>query len=153
MRGAILGVVEVDPRADLYALGAVGYWLLAAWPPLDGSSIIEICGKHLHQAPIPVGQAAPVKVPPPLESLLMRCLAKDRDQRPASARVFLEELRRSKAEPWREGDARLWWAEAAPEVARKIAAARAERRGVDAPTPGQLAATLAVDMAARAPRD
>jgi serine/threonine-protein kinase len=149
---AILGVAEVDARADLYALGAVGYWLLAGRPPFDGVSVIEICGKHLHAAPTPIADAAPVKVPPALASLLMRCLAKDRDQRPASARAFLEELRRSDAEPWREGDARLWWAEAAPEVIGKIAEARAERRGAAAPSARHISATLAVDMAARAPR-
>jgi serine/threonine-protein kinase len=42
----------VDARADLYALGAVGYWLLTGTHVFSGKSILEVCTHHLHSHPI-----------------------------------------------------------------------------------------------------
>jgi serine/threonine-protein kinase len=42
----------VDARTDLYALGAVGYWLLTGTHVFGGHSIIEVCGHHKHSCPI-----------------------------------------------------------------------------------------------------
>jgi hypothetical protein len=50
-------------------------------------------------------------VPPDLDALLLSCLAKDREQRPASARDLLRRLDAiSLAEAWTEARAREWWA-------------------------------------------
>src|SRR5262249_33862928 len=48
---AIQSPDAVDGRSDLYALGALAWFLLAGRPPFEGASIVEILGKHLHVAP------------------------------------------------------------------------------------------------------
>src|SRR5262249_50313237 len=82
---AITSPSQVDARADLYGLGAVGYYLLTGTPPFTGSSLVEVCSKHLHATPEAMSERADVSVPPFLEALVLRCLAKDPAERPASA--------------------------------------------------------------------
>ena len=48
---SILAPDSVDARTDIYALGAVAYYLLAGVDVFDGKSIVEVCGQHLHQEP------------------------------------------------------------------------------------------------------
>jgi hypothetical protein len=83
---------DVDARIDIYALGAVGYFLLTASPPFDARTIVEICGHHLHSVPEPPSARLGRTVPAKLESLILGCLAKDPDQRPLNTRQLLSEL-------------------------------------------------------------
>jgi serine/threonine-protein kinase len=76
---------EVTVAADLYALGAVAYFLLAGEAPFPGESVVAVCAAHLHQKPTPFRERTRAKVSPALEALVMRCLAKDPSKRPASA--------------------------------------------------------------------
>src|SRR5206468_2709288 len=41
----------VDGRADIYALGALAYFLLTGTPPFQGSTVIQVCAQHLHTQP------------------------------------------------------------------------------------------------------
>jgi serine/threonine-protein kinase len=106
----------VDGRSDLYALGVVGYFLVTGKLPFDGKSLAEICGHHLHSKPEPPSKRV-AELPSDLEQLLLECLAKDADQRPASA----AELRRRLEAcgdfgSWSDDDARAWWEAHADEV-------------------------------------
>ena len=47
----ILNPDSVDARADIYALGAVAYYLLAGTDVFDGKSVVEMCSQHLYQQP------------------------------------------------------------------------------------------------------
>jgi hypothetical protein len=136
---AILDPNKVDARSDLYAVGAVGYFLLAGRPVFEGATLVEVCAKHLHSAPEPLTGVA---LPPELERLIMACLAKDPAARPASASALLAALDRVGAS-WSVTDAERWW-ESHGSAAR--AAARALRRASS--TPGPL--TVAVDLTQRA---
>ena len=51
---SILAPDSVDARTDIYALGAVAYFLLAGVDVFDGKSIVEVCSQHLHQEPEPL---------------------------------------------------------------------------------------------------
>lgn len=82
----------VDGRADLYALGAVAYWLLTGTQVFGGDSIVEICSHHLYSTPQSPSARLGSSIPADLEAVLLRCLAKDPDERPASARALLEAL-------------------------------------------------------------
>ena len=86
---AIRGSEPVDPRSDLYSLGALGYYLLTGQYIFDAETVAEIHEKQLNSAPIPPSQRISAPISPELEQLLLRCLAKEAAARPQSA----EELR------------------------------------------------------------
>src|SRR4029077_17678654 len=67
---------EVDPRSDLYSLGVVLYELLTGKTPFDGETPVEIAMKHLSNAPKPPSKLRP-DVPPELDKIVLRALAKD----------------------------------------------------------------------------
>jgi serine/threonine protein kinase len=79
-----------DRRSDLYALGAVGYFLLAGKHMFEGESVMEVCAHQLHSEPPALSE----RVPAVLSTLLMRCLAKDPAARPQTAVDLLRELER-----------------------------------------------------------
>ena len=100
----------VDARADLYALGAVGYWLLTGTHVFDGKSILEVCAHHLHSVPDPPSRRLGAIVAPDLEAALLACLAKRPEDRPASAHVLRDRLRACvDGGRWTNARAAEWW--------------------------------------------
>ena len=103
---------QADVRSDLYSLGALGYFLLTARELFDGDSIAELCHKHLTETPVPPGVRVGKTFDSQLESLLMRCLAKDPAARPQSAREVAQALTASRlAEQWTLQRRATWWTE------------------------------------------
>jgi serine/threonine-protein kinase len=101
----------IDGRSDLYALGAVGYYLLTGEQVFTGN-IVEICGHHLHTEPTPPSKRLGRELPFELEALVMECLAKNPDDRPQSAGEIRARLAASLEVPrWRQADAQAWWQE------------------------------------------
>lgn len=85
-------LVEIDSRADLYALGCTLFVLLAGRVPYaEAQSFHGKCVAHL-SAPIPDIRTVCPAVPAPVAALITRLLAKERDQRPASAGEVAEAL-------------------------------------------------------------
>jgi serine/threonine protein kinase/Tfp pilus assembly protein PilF len=82
---------DVDPRSDIYSLGATLWYALTGLTPYSGRTIeaIRNCQKH---AALPVEQLVARKVPAPLIALLRRTLAAEPARRPASARELMELL-------------------------------------------------------------
>jgi eukaryotic-like serine/threonine-protein kinase len=74
----------VGPLTDLYALGCVLHELLAGEPPFVADSPLAVVGQHLYAEPPPLRPVRP-DVPPVLEALVLRLLAKDPAKRPAGA--------------------------------------------------------------------
>jgi hypothetical protein len=89
-----LGEREVDERSDIYSLGAVGYVMLAGREPFAGVSSDELLYRRLRHDPPPLRTVAP-SVPEDLAAVVMRCLARDRALRWASARELREALGRA----------------------------------------------------------
>ncbi|MEV6795006.1 protein kinase [Streptomyces sp. NPDC051320] len=81
----------VGPYTDLYALGVVLHELLSGDVPFAGSTALGVLHRHLYEPPLPVRRARP-EVPPQLENLVLRLLAKDPQHRPASAQEVYEHL-------------------------------------------------------------
>ncbi len=107
---AIQSPDTVGPRSDLYSLGALAWFLLVGRPPFEGSSIVEVCGHHLHTAPRRPSVALRASVPSELEDIVLGCLEKQADERPADARTLRRQLEQCKlAEPWTEQRAIEWW--------------------------------------------
>ncbi len=82
---------HLDHRVDIYALGAMGYELLAGRPPFAGRTPQEVLGMHVTQAPDPVDRYRP-GTPPALVEIIMRCLAKRPSDRWQSADELVERL-------------------------------------------------------------
>jgi eukaryotic-like serine/threonine-protein kinase len=106
---AITDPDTVDARSDLYALGAVGYFLLTGKPVFEGRSVAEVSAHHIHTPPAPLSRHA-ANVPEELETVLLSCLEKSPEARPASARALRSALLGCQAAgTWTEDDARAWW--------------------------------------------
>ena len=99
---------KVDARADLYALGAVGYFLLTGKPVFEGASVEAVLNLHLTEAPLPPSRRG-TAVPPELEFLILQCLEKEPSRRPASAAALGEALT-PLAAGWTPELAKAWWA-------------------------------------------
>ena len=129
-----------DPRSDLYALGAVAYYLLTGHPVFEAESVVEIVGHHLHTEPVPLSQRTTERIPADLEAVVMRCLRKAPDERPQSARELRDALRRCVVEEWTSDDAASWW---------KTFRASAPIADLAADEAAQQAITVDVDVAER----
>jgi serine/threonine-protein kinase len=137
---------RVDASVDLYAVGGVGYELLTGAAVFDGATIVEVCAKILHEAPVSPSERRGTPVPPALEALILSCLSKDPSARPASAAEIVDALEaQAELEPWSPVDARRWWSERAPTV---LAAAKAARLR-DQTSAGRQ--TMAIDLMERDP--
>jgi serine/threonine-protein kinase len=106
-----LGSSDVDWRADIYALGCVGYWLLTAKPVFDlGSSPMQVLMDHIQKQPPSPSERTTAPIPPALDYILLRCLAKDPNDRPQTMQELAESLGRVPLpEPWTQERARRWW--------------------------------------------
>ncbi len=106
-----LGNPDVDWRADIYALGCVGYWLLTGKPVFDaGSSPMQTLMDHIQKPPPAVSHRTQQRIPPELDFVLLQCLSKDPNERPQTMQDLAGSLKRVPlAETWTEERARLWW--------------------------------------------
>jgi len=121
---------EIDARIDIYALGAVGYFLLTGTPPFTGHNVVEIAGHHLHTEPELPSVRLGRSVPPKLDALILSCLAKDPEERPRDAQALMTALLECDAEsPWSATAARAWWSD--------WHKANSEMNGASTPTPEQ----------------
>ena len=101
----------VDARSDLYALGAVGYFLVTGQPLFEARNVVEMCGHHLHTPPTPPSQRTEQEVPEDLERIILKCLAKNPAERYPTARALQEALAQAAwTTPWSDEAAGRWWA-------------------------------------------
>jgi serine/threonine protein kinase len=101
---------HVDGRGDLYALGAVAYFLLTGRPVFEANNVIEIIRRHVESKPVPPSEVSKTPIAPELERLIMSCLEKSADKRPATAAAMVEALQRAvPLQPWTSADAERWW--------------------------------------------
>ena len=100
----------VDARSDIYAVGAVGYFLLAGRPPFDSRSLVELVDMHVNTPP-PTFSEIGVGVSEDLEAVLLSCLAKMPGARPQTALDLSQRLGRCKIRgEWTYDNADNWWA-------------------------------------------
>lgn len=130
---------SIDARTDLYALGAVGYYLLTGLDVFGGRNVLEVCGHHLHSEPIPPSRRSGRLIPEDLEALILACLRKLPAERPRDAATLQAQLRACRdARGWDEESARAWFVEHGDALR-----ARSSRSTVSG------AATIAIDLGRR----
>jgi serine/threonine-protein kinase len=96
---AIAAPEKVTEKSDLYALGAVAWFLLTGKTVFDGESVVEVCCHHMHSQPERPSHVLGREIDADLEELILECLEKDPSLRPGSAEELAERLSRCVAAP------------------------------------------------------
>ncbi len=110
---------ETDGRADIYALGCVAYYVLTGKVPFPGKEQIALLLAHLQETPPPLEGRVP-GLPPEMARIIMRCMAKAPEDRPATASVIKHELMAIQFpadNAWTEETASGFWERNVPRVA------------------------------------
>jgi serine/threonine-protein kinase len=144
------GDPSMDHRADLYALGIVGYEMLVGTPPFHGRPPQQLLAAHLTEKPSPIGSRR-YDVPAALNALLMQLLEKEPGRRPKSAADVVRSLEdpavvsgtfTPAAMPSAQRPKRVLWALAGAGILASVAAGgawftnrRANAPGASAPSP------------------
>jgi hypothetical protein len=117
-----------DPRSDLYAIGVMAFELVVGLPPFMGTPD-EVIRMHLKQAPVPASsQRALGDVPPELDALILRCMAKKTDERFQTAAEVFAALTKVPGYPNPKGESRRRFV---PVARRPISLEDGEGRGFD----------------------
>ncbi|MEW4487228.1 serine/threonine-protein kinase [Thalassoglobus sp. JC818] len=99
-----------DARADIYALGCVAYYVLTGKAPFQETNAVKLLLAHAQQTPVSLRTHNP-NVSEELEAIVLKCLAKNPDDRFQSVEELREALQTVPlTEPWTRERAREWWA-------------------------------------------
>jgi serine/threonine protein kinase len=100
----------VDHRSDIYAVGAVGYFLLTGQPVFEAENVLALCDMHVSKPPVPPSERARISVPAELEAAILACLEKQKAKRPQTAReLAVRILKCAEAAAWNVDEADAWW--------------------------------------------
>ncbi len=110
---------RLDGRSDLYAVGCLAYWLVTGQTVFPKSTPTAMLISHAQTPPDPPSQRTELPIPASFDAVVMRCLAKSPDERPATAEVLAEALAAIDDLPaWTTAQARAWWDLNFPVVAK-----------------------------------
>ena len=100
---------EPDARSDIYALGAVAYYLLTGKPPFQADNPVKILLAHAQQSVTPPSKLQP-GIPADLEAIVLKCLAKSPADRYQNTMALAAALSQCQLQSrWTRDDAQRWW--------------------------------------------
>ena len=112
-----MGESDIDSRVDVYAVGCVLYYLLTGQLVFEADTPMKMMHRHITDPPTPPSHRTELSIPTELERLILDCLTKQPEGRPANAGVLAERLTAIGVdEPWTEERALRWWHTNRPEV-------------------------------------
>ncbi len=128
-----LGRDDVDRRADIYAVGCLGFWLLTGELVFKADSAIAILQAHISDTPEPPSARTDLAIPAALDRLILKCLAKNPGDRPQTAAELAEGLAACEGElkPWTQSDAARWWRENESRIEALAEARKAKENKAD----------------------
>lgn len=99
------------PPSDIYSLGCVAFFLVTGEMVFHASSVMQMAMKHMEEPPRKPSEVLPGNgITPELDALILRCLSKNPEDRPADGVAFLTQLiPLAQAMPWSPEAAREWW--------------------------------------------
>jgi len=105
------GEGHVDGRADIYQAGCVAYFALTGQTVFSGRTPMELMVKHISEGPQPPSSRCDGSIPPAVDALVLRCLAKDPAERFGTADELADAVAACSREipPWTSAEARDWW--------------------------------------------
>ncbi len=110
-----LGDPDVDHRVDIYALGCSAYWLLTGELPFYATNTVQMLFKQANTPPPKPSAKARYPVSPALDDLVLACMAKAPNDRPADAEALIALFDQVHFDtPWTPERARAWWEEYLP---------------------------------------
>ena len=133
------GSVAASPLVDIYAVGAVAYFMLTGRDAFAAESLMELIALQLEGQVVAPAAVLGRALPADLERIVMRCLSNDSAQRPRSAQELSALLDECALPPWTQADAQAFWTEH-----RALLQSSRPHSGDTA-----WSATLAVDLAMR----
>jgi len=105
-----VGQDVVDGRSDLYALGAVAYWLLTGKYVFEADGGVAMIVEHVKTKPTPPSERSELPIPAELEDIVMKCLEKKPEDRFQNARDLAAALAAVPLDtPWTPVRAASWW--------------------------------------------
>jgi serine/threonine-protein kinase len=106
----IVGDVDVDRRADVYALGCVAYFALTGTLVFDADDSMQMLMHHLHTEPTRPSERSELPITRELDDLVVACLQKDPALRPQNAGELLGMAYSCRCvNEWGQSEAREWW--------------------------------------------
>jgi len=107
---------DCEERSDLYSLGCVAYWMLTGQQVFRGEPM-AVMMHHVRTAPAAPSIASPSPIPAELDRIVLACLEKDPEKRPASAVELWRLLGEvTIANPWTQDRAATWWNNHLPDL-------------------------------------
>lgn len=116
----VLGDRPLDGRSDIYAIGCLAYWLVTGQLVFSGRTTIETLLQHTQTQPVPPSQRTEMAIPEALDRVILACLEKDPNNRPASADVLAALLAGiATTAAWTPELSRHWWDSSHPASPQK----------------------------------
>jgi serine/threonine-protein kinase len=113
---------DVDARADIYALGAVAFFVLTGRRMFETADDLALTSKVLNEVPPRVSAVAAQAIPEPLDMLIATCLEKQREDRPQTIGEVSDVLEALAARlRWTQREAQAAWATYSPRSTRSSA--------------------------------
>lgn len=133
---SIVAPASVDARSDIYALGAVAYYLITGQPLfVDGDDVVVLL-HQLNTAPVSMSARLGARVPADLDEVITSCLSKDPRRRPQTAEELSDRLAAcADAQRWSQAHARAWWASHRELVQQRVDERSANAQGSFAARP------------------